>query len=476
MNYFKKLPEELLLALFTYLDRETKLAVSKVCENWRNLIHHTSWKSISRLVEGDNTMKKEFSTFGWIETAEHEFGECRCIELHLGQHPFQNASLTKTYHSLTLCENYEAVVFQQSKLIGVEARTEEGIVTFHEIDFQDASPSWRKVQQKHIDFEESISTYYLRCCDKTLILMENKNEYSISWKAHITLWNTETWAFVCELPLEETSLEILKQKYEVSEENIIVDFLSIDVSSDFIVTKSVHVIGDDEHEKSLVSFWKHDALNPTDPPTFHTYILEEEWIIFQHLNAKYFCKRNSRVLQVFALDDIKNNNISKLWNVPALESGFRVRYSQLEGGQSNRLAVITQELKVYNIENGECVISLEVEKLFHCFHGEWNLSLKLSGHFIKFHLGKLILIQPLQRRLVNVTSTQGNFLVEFIARNPEYRYQIIIIDEKAKNQVVVGASLNSEADSKFYFAYGFYIGSKSLISLKKDSLNHWKVE
>jgi len=476
MNYFKKLPEELLLVLFTYLDKGTKLAVSKVCEDWRNLIHHMSWKSIARLVEGDNNMKKDFSTFGWIEKDEHEFEECRCIELHLGDHPFQNASLTKTHYDKTFYDCYEAVVFEQSKFIGVETRKEEGIVTFHEIDFEDTSPSWRKVQQKDLEDYEKVGTS-LSWYDKTLVLLEKEKFIGFSRKSHITLWNTETWAFVCELPLEETSLEILKQKYEVSEEeNIIVDFLSIDVSSDFIVTKSVHVIGDDEHEKSLVSFWKHDALNPTDPPTFHTYILEEEWIIFQHLNAKYFCKRNSRVLKVFALDDIKNNNISKSWNVPALESGFRVRYSQLEGGQSNRLAVITQELKVYNIENGECVISLEVEKLFHCFHGEWNLSLKLSGHFIKFHLGKLILIQPLQRRLVNVTSTQGNFLVEFIARNPEYRYQIIIIDEKAKNQVVVGASLNSEADSKFYFAYGFYIGSKSLISLKKDSLNHWKVE
>ena len=76
----------------------------------------------------------------------------------------------------------------------------------------------------------------------------------------------------------------------------------------------------------------------------------------------------------------------------------------------------------------------------------------------------------------NVTSTQENFLVEILAREPKYRYQIIIIDEKAKNPVVVGASLNSEVVYKFSFAYGFYIGSKSLISLKKDSLNHWKVE
>jgi len=452
MNYFKKLPEELLLALFTYLDQETKLAVSRVCENWRNLIHHTSWKSISRLVEGDNTMKKEFSTFGWIETAEHEFGECRCIELHLGQHPFQNASLTKTYHSLTLCENYEAVVFQQSKLIGVEARTEEGIVTFHEIDFQDASPSWRKVQQKHIDFEESISTYYLRCCDKTLILMENKNEYSISWKAHITLWNTETWAFVCELPLEKTSIEILKQKYEVSEENIVVDFFSLDVSNEIIVANIVYAFGDDDlNLKSIVLFWKHDALNPADPPTFLTYIFEEVMEnACMHLNAKYFCmQRNFHVLQVYALDDIKNNNVSKSWNVPvpALKLGFYGHYSQLEGGHSNRVAVVSREdthgaevlhqICVYNIENGDCVFSLDFDEPF-------------TGYSIKFHLGKLILIKVLQSR-----------------------FQIIIIDVKAKNQVVVGASWDDESSNH---VGEFCIGSKSMICLNWDHLNHLKFE
>jgi len=468
MNYFKKLPEELLLALFTYLDRETKLAVSKVCENWRNLIHHTSWKSISRLVEGDNTMKKEFSTFGWIETAEHEFGECRCIELHLGQHPFQNASLIKTHHVKILNDDYEAYVFQQSKFIGVETWTEEGFVTFHEIDFEDTSPSLRKVHQKNIegnywDIDISMGHSISWCCDKTLILLEKEIANSIS-RAHITLWNTETWAFVCELPLEETSIEILKQKYEVSEENIVCNFSLIDVSSEFIVANFVYAFGDDKNLKSLVLFWKHDALNPADPPTFHTYIFEEEKIKERclHLNAKYFCKRNSHVLQVYALDDINNNNVSKSWNVPVpgLKLGFNVHYSQLEGGKSNRLAVIithtaeaeADELKVYNIENGDCVFSLDFDEPFRRLLVERNLSWIWTGYSIKFHLGKLILIKALQSR-----------------------FQIIIIDEKAKtkNQVVVGASWDDESSNH---VGEFCIGSKSMICLNWDHLNHLKFE
>merc|ERR1719300_408135 len=102
-------------------------------------------------------MKKEFSTFGWIEKVEHEFTECRCIELHLGHHPLANASLSKTHQNTIFYDNNNrAVVFEQSKLIGVKTRREEDTVTFYEIDFEDTSLSWRKVQQKQkwVEVEE----------------------------------------------------------------------------------------------------------------------------------------------------------------------------------------------------------------------------------------------------------------------------------------------------------------------------------
>jgi len=109
MNYFK-LPKEIKELLFTYFDKETKLVASKVSEEWRNLIHYLSWKSISRLVEGNNTMQKEFSTFGWIEKDDHEFVECKYNELHWGHHPLENASLTKTHQNSIFYDNKRAVV------------------------------------------------------------------------------------------------------------------------------------------------------------------------------------------------------------------------------------------------------------------------------------------------------------------------------------------------------------------------------
>merc|ERR1719414_850883 len=99
----------------------------------------------------------------------------------------------------------------------------------------------------------------LSCCDKTLVLMEKF--YWTSDKIHLTLWNTETWVFVCELPLEKTSIEILKQKYEVSEKTIkLSDCHSIVLSSHILVV-NVDVEGIDD-VKSMALFWKLDTSNP----------------------------------------------------------------------------------------------------------------------------------------------------------------------------------------------------------------------
>ena len=134
-------------------------------------------------------------------------------------------------------------------------------MSFYEIDFEDMSPTWSTVQQKYVEvdeeddveedgWEEDVNDEYeedtgdieevykmstsLSCCDKTLVLLEES--CGTFKEVHLTLWNTENWAFVCELPLEETSNEIMKQKYEVSEENIkLGQIYSIIVTSNILV-------------------------------------------------------------------------------------------------------------------------------------------------------------------------------------------------------------------------------------------------
>ena len=100
MNYFTILPEELLFILFSYLDKKSKLVATEVCRDWKLKIHDMSWKSILRLAGNDNAIKKDFSMFGWMED-EHEFGECKCIQLHLDHYPFKNTLWALATHSNT---------------------------------------------------------------------------------------------------------------------------------------------------------------------------------------------------------------------------------------------------------------------------------------------------------------------------------------------------------------------------------------
>ena len=106
------------------------------------------------------------------------------------------------------------------------------------------------------------------------------------------------------------------------------------------------------------------------------------------------------------------------------------------------------------------MFSLEFEKLSHHFSEvSWNL---LLDPIFKFHLGKLLLILPLKRPLLT----------------SKYCYQIIIIDEKAKNQVMLGATFDVDSIFSLVWEDSIYIGPESMIGLTprgRGTLTHWKV-
>jgi len=483
MNYFRKVPEELLLMLFSYLDKESKLVATEVCCSWRFIIHEICWKQISRLAKEDNVMKKDFSMLGWMEN-EHEFGECKCIDLHLGYFPFKNASWTlkssnTEFESFASIDN-EAVVLDQSKVIyaksfNVEDEDEDrgmwvSNVSFYEFDLAEEPPLHKKVQQIRYEKDdlshEEISPVLISY-DNTLILQEIFYKYS---KVKITLWNINSWLFVCEIPLQETVDGILKPKNGGVDEKISFNcklHLQIEVNKDLLVVNVGVNDMEVSHVKSLAIFWKFDASNPAIP-TFFTYILEEtDHVDNLHLNAKYFCKRKDQ-LQVFALEDIKNNATSNSWVVEAFEpvAGFSVNESWLEGGNSKRLAVYESKgkVKVLNIESGECLFKLELDRLDHIMSDpEWFFSKFLPSSLKSFHflLGNFIIIIPLRR--YNDPS--------------KHRYQIVIIDEMAENQVLLGASFDLNVLHPYdMYPRLFYIGSKTMVSRCQYFTYLWKLE
>jgi len=492
MNYFKKVPEEILLIIFLYLDKDSKMTATQVCKHWMIIMHVLSWKSISRLVEGDRNLKKDFSKYGWVEE-DHDLGQqCRCIDLHLGYYPYKNASWPMSHfdHCISFGVDEEASVYShsQSKLIiartfksdfeheDYHSKERVSTLTFFEIDLEKKIPSCRKVQEiRYSDDEDELyhdkEKIDMKCFEKTMVLLETFSGRMDEDLVRITLWNIETWSYVCTVPLQETINEI----FGVSDEDI--DFnleLEYQLSSDIFVVWVFFHIDSDLGRCSMILWWSIDASNPVEP-SFLTYIMDHigdvdifRYNDFEHmyLNAKYFCKEDGKKLVVFALDDIKNKITSKSWIVPAYGSYYN-NYSWLEDGHSDRFAVIDTYdsiggLKLFNIESGECLFFLNLNTLpnlstengLSCFH-----SIELPK--VMFHLGNLILIEPLQK-----TDDPRKF-----------RYQFFIVDEMKKNQVVIGAALDYDVldpQELEPFSYSFYHGS--ILNPRKYENYLWKVE
>merc|ERR1712098_104906 len=213
--------------------------------------------------------------------------------------------------------------------------------------------------------------------------------------------------------------------------------------------------------RTLVLLWKFDASNPTTP-NFLTYIVEEkDHLVGLHINAKYFCKRKSETLEVYALDDIKNNAFSKSWFLHSFREIFESdEYNEasdecgdvlLEPGKSNRLAVIhwigaePEQLSIFNIESGDRLLNLDLE------------TLSPTSPRLEFHLGNLMFVQTRSR------SEDPS--------NP--RRQIVIVGEKAKNKVIKGVSF--DLDVREQGRQPLLIGSGSIV--KKDYANAflWKL-
>jgi len=481
MNLFKHLPDEIILTLFCYLDKESKQIAAEVCRHWRILIHDMSWKSITRLVDGDITMKVDFSNFGWEEN-KHELGQCRCIELHL-KNPFNNVSWKNaSYDDVLFSDVYDSsMVFEQSKVICAEPyirKKKKGkwvsIVNLHELDLTETSPSWKEI--KEIEFEPKGMNGYvvvateLKSCGKTLVLNETLDGAREKLEeVRITLWNLETWELVSQLPIQETIDEIMKLKltgHGVSEPNF--EIWKIDLL--FEVSSDIIVIGANVDVEtgmwSLSLFWKFDASNPA-VPNFMTYILDEDARdndpLKLHLNSKYFIERKRKKLQVFLIEDIKNNATSKSLNIP-LKSGYE-DLCVLEGGNSNRLAVLNgtrSELKVINIKSGECMLLLNFTTI-HQLTSEnmWKLCKNFSPQ-LKFHLGKLIFIQTLRK----------------CNDRRKYRHKIVMIDDMGVkvNNFVLDSSIDYDyyESPSFHFENPkFFFGSSSIVMKHLNKTYHW---
>ena len=313
-------------------------------------------------------------------------------------------------------------------------------------------------------------TIALKSHDNTLVLQHT------FWDIHkirISLWSIKPWAFACELPFQETINGIFKSISEVSGRHVSfamnwMIYLEVKVSSDILL---VLVEGDlnISNVRALILFWVFDASSPATP-SFLTYIQEEEYVKGLYLNSKYFCRRKRETLEVFSVDDIKNNATRKSWFVRTFGSegdDDDDNIGLLEGGKSNRFAVFSWrnnkvfELDVFNIGSGDHLFNLQLNTLDRLIIPGLR-RIRRTEPIMKFQLGKLIFFQPL----------------ESLSDTTKIGYQIVIIDEKARdNQVVVGAYLDlHESKIRSNGDDPIYMSSNYIVKNVESSTYVWKLE
>ena len=316
----------------------------------------------------------------------------------------------------------------------------------------------------------------LKSRDNTLFLQE------LYWEVpeiRITMWNIEPWEFVFELPFTETLNDVFKSISGVSGRQLSLKYawnFHLEVSSDMLVVCVNINERNFSNVRALMLFWNFDASNPATS-SFLTYIQEDKnHLSGLHLNNKYFCKRKKENLEVFAVEDIRNNATSKSWLVPAFgNSGPQGDCGDddglldcgdddglLEGGSCNRFAVFwrsenVHELNIFNICSGDRLFNLKLNTLDLLVTPGFR-RIRRFEPVMKFQLGKLIFFQPIMRRC--------NF--------EKNGYQIVIVDEKSlKNQVVTGAYLEV---NEWDVEGPIFMSSKSIIRNCEDYTFHWKLE
>ena len=137
-------------------------------------------------------------------------------------------------------------------------------------------------------------------------------------------------------------------------------------------------------------FWTYDVSNRA-PPVFLTSIridLEHDDKFGgadQILNDEYFCRGNGMMLTVFTVEDIKSKITNKSWVInlnPNKRDSFDWKV-KLEDEKPSKLSVLDRtfgQIRVFNIENGECLIHLTSDAI----------PPKMEFCSVMFFFGKLI--------------------------------------------------------------------------------------
>ena len=206
MENFGGLPLEVVDIILLKLDKESILNASKVCIQWKKVIHNLS--SLESSVTEDPVLMNKLEKCGLI-LREHDVENCRCIEVNVGLFRFignpDNQMVCEELENRYLAENdyigFRNVVSKSKLCVATNYSSpiNEDTNMVYITDLTETEERIEPIEIKiHEEIKENDALYDMElfACDNTLVILRDCEEEMISDETilykKIHLWNLKS--------------------------------------------------------------------------------------------------------------------------------------------------------------------------------------------------------------------------------------------------------------------------------------------
>jgi len=96
-NNYSKIPNEILLQIFSHMDTRSLMMAGKVCKKWSDIVqiiqHDKAWKSLTKAVlVNAEIIGPVYKKRGWVEH-KHSWNICKCINISRDLIPYDDREL-----------------------------------------------------------------------------------------------------------------------------------------------------------------------------------------------------------------------------------------------------------------------------------------------------------------------------------------------------------------------------------------------
>ena len=420
----RKLPLEVLDKIFSSLDRESLIAASNVCVNWKKVIHDYTSTSTSSC-DPDPDLQEKLKKCGWIMN-EHDVEKCQCIELNTGLLKYITSEFLScrvlSLNTDRLVSKNKPICISNNKLCYIDSKTNCASLTENDsVSIIDLSRNSRA----EIDLSEHINTVDFMgvmdeeevkamCAhDKTLVIVCGTPYYD-----SITVWNLETLQYVTELNiLDQEKIigikDVSRNDVEVRFHGVALDKGKLAVNIKFRQIKDgrycivcqtlLWKLDTEDPSTESIRYWKTIVLD-------HIYSESEKYLLRMFMNSKLLVLTIRKKLVVFNLV-----NLSKVNSSIEIKEEFSYRNRvltydiMLEKEMSYKIAVFNKRrnhLTIYKIESNSYHFWLGID-LNH-FIAKEPSALSMTN----FLMGKVMLILNSARHFQCIIVTEDGLVVE----------------------------------------------------------------